>query len=158
MLKKNKIEIIVILDNIRSMHNIGSIFRTADAIGCIKIFLCGICATPPNKEINKTALGSTESINWKYFSNTKQAIELLTKQNYEIISVEQTKNSVPLKKFKISNNKIALIFGNEVKGVSNEVLSRSNKHVEITQYGLKKSMNVSVAAGIVLWAIKNQTN
>ena len=97
MLKKNKIEIIVVLDNIRSMHNIGSIFRTCDAVGNTSIYLCGICAQPPNKEIHKTALGSTESVNWQYFDNTKKALINLTKKNFDIIAIEQTKNSISLK-------------------------------------------------------------
>ena len=156
MLKKNKIEIIVVLDNIRSMHNIGSIFRTCDAIGSCTIFLCGICAQPPNKEMNKTALGSTQHVQWKYFELTKEAILYLKRKNYEIISIEQTKSSIALNKVSIKSKKIALVFGNEVKGVSEEILNISDQKVEINQHGFKKSMNVSVVTGIVLWAITNK--
>ena len=149
-------EIIVVLDNIRSMHNIGSIFRTCDAIGNCSIFLCGICAQPPNKEIHKTALGSTNSVAWKYFKSTTEAIKELQKNNYTIISVEQTKESISLNHFDCKEKRIALIFGNEVRGVSKECIDSSNKIIEINQYGIKKSMNVSVAAGIVLWTIVNK--
>ena len=156
MPKKNKIEIIVVLDNIRSMHNIGSIFRTCDAIGNCTIFLCGICAQPPNKEINKTALGATQYVKWKYFNSTKEAISQLKQNNWEIISVEQTPNSIALNKTSIKSKKIALIFGNEVKGVSQEIINISDQKLEISQHGIKKSMNVAVVAGIVLWAITNK--
>ena len=149
-------EIIVVLDNIRSMHNIGSIFRTCDAIGSSSIFLCGICGQPPNKEIHKTALGSTKSVNWKYFESIKEALINLRKKNYTIIAVEQTEKSVSLNNFRSNNKKIALIFGNEVKGVSKECIQSSDQIIEINQYGIKKSMNVAVAAGIVLWTIVNK--
>lgn len=149
-------KIIVVLDNIRSMHNIGSIFRSCDAMGHCSIFLCGICATPPSKEIHKTALGSTESVAWKYFKTTKDALTDLKNNNYEIITIEQTEKSIPLNEFQTESKKIALIFGNEVKGVSKEIIHLSEKCIEINQYGIKKSMNVSVAAGITLWAIKNK--
>tara|TARA_B100002052_G_scaffold202235_1_gene184577 strand:- start:710 stop:1162 length:453 start_codon:yes stop_codon:yes gene_type:complete len=149
-------EIIVVLDNIRSMHNIGSIFRSCDAMGNCSIVLCGICAIPPAKEIHKTALGSTESVPWKYFRTTQEAIIELKKNNYKIITIEQTQNSIALKKFKIQSQKIALVFGNEVKGVNKEIIDLSEHCIEINQYGIKQSMNVSVVAGIVLWAIKNK--
>ena len=155
MLKKNKIEIIVILDDIRSMHNIGSIFRTCDAIGNCKIYLCGICAQPPNKHIYKTALGATESVEWKYFKNIIDSLKHVKQQGYKIISVEQTEHSVSLNSFKTKSKKIALIFGNEVKGVSKEGLDSSDNYIQIEQHGIKKSMNVSVIAGIVLWTISN---
>ena len=149
-------EIIVVLDNIRSMHNIGSIFRSCDAMGNCSVFLCGICATPPAKEIHKTALGSTESVSWKYFKTTQDAVIELKKNNYEIIAVEQTDKSVSLNTFKTESKKIALIFGNEVKGVNKQIVELSEQCVAINQYGIKQSMNVSVAAGVVLWAIKNK--
>ena len=149
-------KIIVVLDNIRSMHNIGSIFRTCDAIGNCSIFLCGICATPPNKEIHKTALGATESVDWKYFKETTSALKQLKKKKFSIISVEQNTKSITLNNFTYKSEKIALVFGNEVKGVSKECLEISDEIIEINQYGIKKSMNVSVAAGIVLWAILNK--
>ncbi len=149
-------DIIVVLDNIRSMHNIGSIFRTCDAIGECSIFLCGICATPPNKEIHKSALGATDSVHWKYFEETKDALLFLNKENYEIIAIEQTQTSIPLNNFSTGSNKIALIFGHEIYGVSEEGIQAAKECVEINQHGIKKSMNVSVAAGITLWKIKNK--
>ena len=156
MAKNNKIEIVVVLDNIRSMQNIGSIFRTCDTMGDCSIFLCGICATPPNKEIHKTALGATESVKWKYFSSVTKAIIELKKQNYQIIVVEQTSNSIKLENFSTKETKIALVFGNEVKGVSKETISLAEHIVEIPQYGIKTSMNVSVVTGIILWTILNK--
>tara|TARA_B100001741_G_C16371575_1_gene513525 strand:+ start:114 stop:587 length:474 start_codon:yes stop_codon:yes gene_type:complete len=156
MPKKNKIEIIVVLDNIRSMHNIGSIFRTCDAIGDCSIFLCGICAQPPNKEINKTALGATQNVKWKYFQTTKKALLNLKEKNYNIISIEQASDSTELNNISVKLQKVAVVFGNEVKGISEEILKLSDKIVEIDQHGMKKSMNVSVVAGIVLWTIKNK--
>ena len=156
MLKKLNIEIVLVLDNIRSMHNIGSIFRSSDAFGVKSIFLCGICATPPNKEIRKTALGSTKTVEWKYFSSTKNAIQQLVNTGYHIIAVEQTQKSTFLNNTSVRKNKIALILGNEVKGVSPEILHEVNQHVEIKQHGKKTSMNVSVVAGIILWALHNK--
>jgi len=148
MIKKN----IIILDNIRSLNNIGSIFRTCDSFNVEKIFLCGICGTPPHREINKTALGATEFVSWEYHESTIEVINNLKKNNYKIVCVEQTKNSKDLKSFlNKKNEKIAFIFGNEVKGVSNEVISNSNLCLKIPQFGQKKSMNVSVCVGIVLW-------
>ena len=155
MLKKNKRDFIVVLDNIRSMHNIGSIFRTCDAMGNCSIFLCGICAIPPNKEIHKTALGASEFVKWKYFETTEQALKNLRKQKFEIITVEQTSKSIALNAFTSNSKKIALIFGNEVKGISQKIIDLSDKSVEINQYGVKKSMNVAVTTGIVLWSIIN---
>jgi len=155
MPKKNNFEIIVVLDNIRSMHNIGSIFRTCDAIGNCSIYLCGICAIPPNKEIHKTALGASQSVYWKYFKTTEEALKKLKKNNFEIIAVEQTHTSVSLKKFSTNSNKLALIFGNEVKGISQDIINMTQSCIEINQYGIKKSMNVAVTAGIVLWSMSN---
>ena len=155
MLKKNKIEIIVILDDIRSMHNIGSIFRTCDAIGNCQIYLCGICAQPPNKQIYKTALGATKSVNWKYFENIKDGLKSVKEQGYQIIAIEQTKQSISLNSFDNKTKKLAFIFGNEVKGVSKEGLESSEHVIQIDQYGVKKSMNVSVIVGIVLWTISH---
>ena len=157
MCEKNNLNIAIVLDNIRSMHNIGSIFRTCDAIGNCIIYLCGICAIPPNKNIHKTALGATESVNWKYYETTFLAVEKLKKNNYQTIAVEQTKNSTPLSNFSTKNKKIALIFGNEVNGVSNEIIQQADDCIEIEQHGIKKSMNVSVTAGIVLWSIRNNS-
>ena len=156
MLKKNKIELIVVLDNIRSMHNIGSVFRTCDAMGNCSIYLCGICAIPPNKEIRKTALGASESVAWQYFKTTEEALEDLRKKKFEIITIEQTSKSISLNKFSSNSEKIALIFGNEVKGINQKIIDLSDKSVEINQYGVKKSMNVAVTTGVVLWSIINK--
>jgi len=157
MLKKNKIEVVVILDNIRSMHNIGSIFRTCDAMGNCSVYLCGICAIPPNKEIYKTALGASETVEWKYFKTTDLALENLRNLEFEIISIEQTSKSIALNNFSSNSEKIALIFGNEVKGISNKIIKMSDACVEINQYGMKKSMNVAITTGIVLWSIINKS-
>tara|TARA_Y100000994_G_scaffold246538_2_gene250051 strand:+ start:859 stop:1332 length:474 start_codon:yes stop_codon:yes gene_type:complete len=155
MLKKNNIEVIVVLDNIRSMHNIGSIFRTCDAMGNCSIYLCGICAIPPNKEIHKTALGASEVVKWQYFKTTEEALVKLRNQKFEIIAIEQTSKSIALHKFSSSAQKIALIFGNEVKGISQKIINLADKSIEINQYGVKKSMNVAVTTGITLWSIIN---
>tara|TARA_B100000965_G_scaffold324694_1_gene286737 strand:- start:22 stop:495 length:474 start_codon:yes stop_codon:yes gene_type:complete len=156
MIKKNKTEIVVVLDNIRSMHNIGAIFRTCDALGSCSIILCGICAQPPNKDIHKTALGSTKSVNWSYYKQTIDAINYLKNKKFDIISVEQTNNSISLDTFKNKATKIALVFGNEVNGISSEIIKESTKSIEINQFGIKKSMNVSVVAGITIWTILNR--
>ena len=156
MSKKNECEIIVVLDNIRSMHNIGSIFRTCDAIGNCSIYLCGICAIPPNKEIYKTALGASKSVYWEYFKTTQEALIKLKNNNFQIIAVEQTKTSIALNEFSTNTNKLALIFGNEIKGVSEDIINMTESCIKINQYGMKKSMNVSVAAGIILWSISNK--
>ena len=150
ILNKKNISIIIILDDIRSLNNIGSIFRTSDAFNIEKIILCGICGRPPHREINKTALGATEFVNWEYYKNIQDPIKKLIIKGYEIISIEQTKKSLLLNKYK-PKNKVAFIFGNEVKGVSKESLELSDLHIEIPQYGEKKSMNVTICTGIVLW-------
>jgi len=150
ILNKKDISIIIILDDIRSLNNIGSIFRTSDAFNIEKIILCGICGRPPHREINKTALGATEFVNWEYYKNIQDPIKKLIIKGYEIISIEQTKKSLLLNKYK-PKNKVAFIFGNEVKGVSKESLELSDLHIEIPQYGEKKSMNVTICTGIVLW-------
>lgn len=148
---------IVILDNIRSAQNIGSIFRTADAFSVTKIILTGISAIPPNKEILKTALGSTESVKWIHFVNTIDAIELVKQEGYQIVSVEQTKNSTMLNQFMPqSNAKYALVLGNEVEGVNQDIINISNHILEIPQFGTKHSLNVAVSAGIVLWDFFNK--
>ena len=150
ILNKKDISIIIILDDIRSLNNIGSIFRTSDAFNIEKIILCGICGRPPHREINKTALGATEFVNWEYYKNIQDPIKKLIIKGYEIISIEQTKKSLLLNEYK-PKNKVAFIFGNEVKGVSKESLELSDLHIEIPQYGEKKSMNVTICTGIVLW-------
>jgi len=161
--KSPKLPVVLVLDNIRSQHNIGSIFRTADAFRVESIFLCGITASPPNREIQKTALGATESVDWKYFGTTLEAIEYLTKEEFQVIAVEQTDESIRLDHFiPQGNNKIALVFGNEISGVSEEILNSLDLSVEIPQFGTKHSLNVSIAAGIVIWNIychfKNKFN
>ncbi len=147
-----KISVTVVLDNIRSMNNIGSVFRTSDAFLIEKIFLCGITARPPHNDIRKTALGATESVDWEYYEKTEELIELLKKNKYEIISVEQAQGSIMLNDFDVkSSRKYALIFGNEVKGVQQKVVDISDYCIEIPQEGTKHSLNISVSAGIVLW-------
>ena len=140
------------LDNIRSLNNIGSVFRTSDAFLLEAIYLCGITATPPHKDIQKTALGATQSVDWKYFDTTKEAIIKLKENNYQIVSIEQVEDSTSLIDFKVENDKkYALVFGNEVKGVAQDIVDLSDCCVEIPQYGTKHSFNISVSAGIVLW-------
>jgi len=149
-----KIPVVVILDNIRSLNNIGSVFRTSDAFIIEKIMLCGITAKPPHKDIQKTALGATESVNWEYFENTKDAINILKKLGFTIISVEQTEEATELQNFIVEKDKkYAVIFGNEVKGVQQEVVNLSDYCIEIPQFGTKHSFNISVSAGIVLWEL-----
>lgn len=147
-----KIPVVVILDNIRSMYNIGSVFRTADAFLIEKIYLCGITATPPHKEIRKTALGATESVEWEYVKDIPELIQDLKEKNFQILSIEQTQGSRNLSEVAVeSNGKFAVIFGNEVDGVQQEVINQSDFCIEIPQGGTKHSLNVSVCAGIVLW-------
>ncbi|MFA6924072.1 MAG: RNA methyltransferase [Bacteroidales bacterium] len=147
-----KIPVIIILDNVRSMNNVGSIFRTSDAFLVEAIYLCGITGQPPNKEIHKTALGATESVGWKYFINAVDAISELKKNNYKIIAIEQAENSVFLNNFKADENKkYAFIFGNEINGVSDEVMETVDECIEIPQFGTKHSFNIVVSVGIVLW-------
>lgn len=141
----------IILDNLRSHHNIGSIFRTADAFLVESIYLCGICAVPPHREIHKTALGATESVNWEYFPTTLAAINKSRIDGYKIIIIEQTDQSTDLSIFKPGKEPIALVFGNEVNGISEEILPFVDEAIEIPQFGTKHSFNVSVTAGIVLF-------
>ncbi len=147
-----KLPFVVVLDNIRSLNNIGSVFRSSDAFLIQHIYLCGITATPPNKEIHKTALGATESVDWSYWENTEEAIHKLRTDGFLIVSVEQVENSISLPDFKIEKNKkYAFIFGHEVKGVQQKIVDMSDFCVEIPQYGTKHSLNISVSAGVVLW-------
>jgi len=149
-----KVSIVLVLDNIRSQHNIGSAFRTADAFALEKIVLCGICATPPTPEIHKSALGAEESVEWSYIDDSADAVKGLKEQGYKIISIEQTENSTMLQDFVPERgSRYALVFGNEVKGVQQEVLDISDIVVEIPQFGTKHSLNVSVSIGIVIWKI-----
>jgi len=148
----DKLPVICVLDNVRSQHNIGSIFRTSDAFRIEELYLCGITATPPNREINKSALGATESVKWQYFAETYLAIEQLKKAGYKIIAIEQAENSIILEDYipEVSG-KTALVFGNEVTGVSESVMEIIDACVEIPQFGTKHSFNVSVSAAIVLY-------
>ena len=150
--RAEKLPFVVVLDNIRSLNNIGSVFRTSDAFLINHIYLCGITACPPNKEIHKTALGATDSVDWTYAQTTKETIEKLKNEGYQIVSIEQVENSVSLPDFKIeADQKYALIFGHEVKGVQQEIVNLSDTCVEIPQFGTKHSLNISVSAGVVLW-------
>lgn len=148
----NKYPLVLVLDNIRSQHNIGAAFRTGDAFRIEKVYLCGICATPPSAEIHKAALGAENTIDWQHFDNTIDAIELLKNEGYTIISIEQVENSIMLNNFiPEKGKKYALVFGNEVKGVLQDVVDASNHCIEIPQEGTKHSLNVSVSIGVVLW-------
>ncbi|MCW3109375.1 MAG: tRNA/rRNA methyltransferase [Segetibacter sp.] len=149
-----KTPVIAVLDNIRSMHNVGSVFRTADAFLIEAIFLCGYTPQPPHRDINKTALGATESVDWIYYTKTTEAIQELKNKGYRIFAVEQTEGSISLEKFSAkADEKIAVIFGNEVEGVQDDVLKLVDGSIEIPQLGMKHSLNISVATGIVLWEI-----
>ena len=145
---------ILVLDNVRSLNNVGSLFRTADAFMVEAVWLCGITATPPHREIHKTALGATDSVEWRYFEKSVTAITELRSMGYVIVSVEQTDESVSPDRFVIeAGMRCALVFGHEVRGVSEEVISLSDKCIEIPQYGTKHSFNIAVSAGIVLWEL-----
>ena len=152
-----KTPLIVVLDNIRSLNNIGSIFRTCDAFLVSKIYLCGITAQPPNRKINKTALGSTESVEWEYFKSTKKIIEKLKSEGVKIWSIEQVERAQKLNYIEKIDSKLkhAIVFGNEIKGVDQKIIDISENTIEIDQYGTKHSLNVSVAAGIVIWKFYN---
>jgi tRNA G18 (ribose-2'-O)-methylase SpoU len=149
-----KTPIVIVLDNIRSLNNIGSVFRTADAFLIEAIYLCGITAQPPHREIQKTALGATESVAWKYFESTNAALKELKESGYKIAAIEQAENSTFLNDFNVlKEDKIAVIFGNEVKGVDQEAIDLSDVVIEIPQFGTKHSLNISVSTGIVIWEI-----
>lgn len=147
-----KMPLIVVLDDVRSMHNVGSVFRTGDAFRIEAVYLCGITSTPPMAEIHKTALGAEDSVTWKYFDTALQAVEALKADDYEVYSVEQAHGSTMLQNFTpINNKKYAVVLGNEVKGVHQEVIDASDGCLEIPQFGTKHSMNVSVTGGIIIW-------
>ena len=149
-----KFPVVAILENIRSAYNVGSVFRTADAFLIESVFITGYTAKPPHKEIAKTALGAQDSVDWKYFDTTKTAIEHLKQNQFKIFAVEQVTRSVSLENISnLSINKVAFIFGNEVSGVDQEIISLCDGCVEIPQFGMKHSLNISVAAGIVLWEV-----
>ena len=152
--QSEKIPLIVVLDNIRSLNNIGSVFRTSDAFLIEKIYLCGITAQPPHKEIHKTALGATDSVAWSYEENTEALVQKLRAEKIQILSVEQAEESTSLQSFHpIDGMKYAVIFGNEVKGVEQKVVNASDLCLEIPQFGTKHSLNIAVSCGIVLWDI-----
>jgi tRNA G18 (ribose-2'-O)-methylase SpoU len=154
---KKKVPIIIVLDNIRSAYNVGSVFRTSDAFLIEKIMLCGICPIPPKNEIRKTALGATESVDWEYINDSTDCIKGLTEKGYKIISIEQADNATDLNKYSIKKSqKIALVFGNEVNGVSDNIINLSDDVIEIPQHGTKHSFNVSVSVGIVLWDLSRK--
>lgn len=151
--------IIIILDDVRSMQNVGAIFRTADAFAAEAIYLCGYTPTPPHRDIHKTALGATETVQWQHYADTASAINAAKEKGYRIYSVEQTHNSSTLQNIEAcKNNPIALIFGNEVNGVSDEALSQSEQCIEIPQWGSKHSLNISVSVGVVVWDLVAKMN
>lgn len=147
-----KIPLVVILDNVRSLHNVGSVFRTSDAYCVEKVILCGITATPPNAEIHKSALGAEFSVDWEYFEDATEAVRSLTKKGYNVLAIEQAENSVNIDDFQpLKDEKYAIVLGNEVKGVQQAVIDLCNNCLELPQFGTKHSLNVSVTAGIVIW-------
>ena len=148
----SKTPLVIVLDNVRSHLNVGSVFRTADAFLIEAIYLCGITGIPPHRDIHKTALGATETVAWKHFPSTISAIEILKKEGFQIISIEQAENAVMLNKFMpVEGLKYAIVFGNEVEGVEQQVVSAGDVVIEIPQFGMKHSLNVAVSAGIVVW-------
>ncbi|MFD1628258.1 RNA methyltransferase [Pseudopedobacter beijingensis] len=157
--KQDKLPVVVVLDNVRSLHNVGSAFRTADGFAVDSLYLCGITATPPHREIEKTALGATQSIDWKYFDKVADAVSDLKEKGYKIIAIEQAENSVSLLDFEPKHGeKFALFFGNEVNGVSEEVMQQIDSCIEIPQFGTKHSFNIVISTGIVLWDFFSKLN
>lgn len=149
-----KLPVCIVLDNVRSLHNVGSAFRTADAFRIEKIYLTGITGTPPNREIHKTALGATDSVDWEYVDDSTEAIRQVKNEGYRIVAIEQTTESTPLQSFRLENNqKVCLVFGNEVNGVREEIIELADQALEIPQAGTKHSLNVSVCLGIVIWEV-----
>ena len=156
---QDKLPIVVVLDNVRSLHNVGSAFRTADGFAVDALYLCGITAQPPHREIEKTALGATQSIDWKYFASVADAVADLKEKGYQIIAIEQAENSVSLLDFEPEHGeKFALFFGNEVNGVSEEVMKQIDTCIEIPQFGTKHSFNIVISTGIVLWDFFSKLN
>ncbi|MDR2834617.1 MAG: RNA methyltransferase [Bacteroidales bacterium] len=152
-----KLPIVVVLNDIRSHHNTGAIFRTCDAFACEAVYLCGITGIPPHRDIHKTALGATETVKWKYFQNIDEIVNILKEQNYSLIALEIAENSIKIEDFSVNHNeKIALIVGNEVNGIDQNVLDLCDKCIEIPQFGTKHSLNVSVSCGIALWKISSE--
>ncbi|MAU71847.1 MAG: RNA methyltransferase [Pseudozobellia sp.] len=157
--RAQKVPMALILDNIRSLNNIGSVFRTADAFLIEKIYLCGITATPPHKDIRKTALGATESVEWHYVKDTVELIDTLNKDGYVTLAIEQAEGAQFLNEFNVqADHKYALVFGNEVKGVAQPVVNSCQGVIEIPQYGTKHSLNISVSAGVVVWDFWSKLN
>ena len=152
--KIEKDPIIVLLDDVRSLNNIGSVFRTCDAMRVKKIYLCGITGQPPHREIRKTAIGASESVDWEHKNNASEILTKYRDLGYEIIAVEQTSSSVSLEKYQLKNKNILLVFGNEINGVSQKLVDLCDFSIEIPQWGTKHSMNISVSVGMVLWNIK----
>ena len=156
--ESEKFPLVVVLDNVRSMHNVGSVFRTADAFLISGICLCGYTPRPPHRDIHKTALGATETVEWKYAEKTTDAVQGLKREGFKIFAIEQVEKSIPLNEFSSGNEgKIAVIFGNEVTGIDPEVLKLCDGSIEIPQFGMKHSLNISVAAGIVLWELAGKS-
>jgi 23S rRNA (guanosine2251-2'-O)-methyltransferase len=152
--QSEKTPVVVVLDNIRSMHNVGSVFRTADAFLIRAVYLCGYTPQPPHRDIHKTALGATETVDWQYFATTVHAVQSLKSAGYNVFAVEQTEGSIPLQEFVLpESGSLAVVFGNEVSGVGDEALELCDGSVEIPQWGMKHSLNISIAAGIVLWEL-----
>ena len=152
--ESEKKPVVIVLENIRSMHNVGSVFRSADAFLIQSIFLCGYTPCPPHRDIHKTALGATETVDWKYFPTAVEAVQLLKERGYRVFAVEQVENSLPLQEFSAQQaSPLAVVFGNEVSGVGENLLALCDGSVEIPQWGMKHSLNISVAAGIVLWEL-----
>lgn len=151
--QSDKIPIVAVLENIRSAYNIGSVFRTADAFLLEAIYICGYSAFPPHKEIKKTALGAEETVHWKHFKTTREAIDELKKEGYKIFAIEQAAGSIQLNQFDRAVDKLAVVFGNEVTGVEQSTIEMADGCIEIPQLGMKHSLNISVAAGIVLWEL-----
>lgn len=157
--KASKTPIVAVLDNIRSMNNVGSVFRTADAFMIEAVYLCGYTPRPPHRDIHKTALGATDTVQWKYCESTDQAILQLKNAGYQVYSVEQATGSIALDKLALpTGQKIALVFGNEVEGVQQSIIDQSDGCLEIPQFGTKHSLNISIAAGIVIWEVSKQLN
>lgn len=155
--ESRKLPLVVVLDHVRSLNNVGSVFRISDAFRVESIYLCGITACPPNAEIHKTALGAEETVDWKYFNDTLEAVENLKKDGYTVCAIEQVEGSVMLDKLQLDKDKkYAIVMGNEVKGVQQSVVDKCDMCIEIPQYGTKHSLNVSVTTGIVIWEFFNK--
>lgn len=157
--KTDKIPVAIVLDNVRSLYNVGAVFRTADAFKVEKVFLCGITAKPPHREIHKTALGAEESVDWDYFKNVEEAVEQIKKENYTLIAIEQAVGSKMLQDFKPDkDHRYAIVFGHEVKGVSQYIMDNAEEAIELPQFGIKHSLNISVSVGVVIWDIFAKLN